>query len=239
VSIIETVVPARLGTSFRWLLASSWTTNIGDGIALSAGPLLVASRTDNPTLVALAALLQRLPWLLFGLYAGVQADRLDRRRLVMAADGIRVVVIGLLCAAIATGRADVTVVLVTMFLLGTAETFADTTTPALLPMVVDKRDLGIANSRIFAGGLTANQLVGPPIGAGLFALGNALPFVTQGVLVALGVVLVSRVVLPAAVEAPVERVEGLVAEIREGMRWVWEHKPVRTLALTILTFNVT
>ena len=73
---MEAVVPARLGTSFRWLLASSWVSNIGDGIALAAGPLLIASQTREPTLVALAALLQRLPWLLFGLYAGALADRL-------------------------------------------------------------------------------------------------------------------------------------------------------------------
>ena len=38
--LVETVVPKRLGRPFRWLLASSWVTNLGDGIALAAGPLL-------------------------------------------------------------------------------------------------------------------------------------------------------------------------------------------------------
>ncbi|HEY1641558.1 MAG TPA: hypothetical protein VGG35_12770, partial [Streptosporangiaceae bacterium] len=66
----ELVAPSRLGASFRWLLASSWVTNLGDGITLAAGPLLVASVTRDPLAVAMAALLQRLPWLLFGLYAG-------------------------------------------------------------------------------------------------------------------------------------------------------------------------
>ncbi len=232
-------MPARLGTPFRWLLASSWTSNIGDGIALAAGPLLVASQTSDATLVALAALLQRLPWLLFGLYAGVVADRLDRRRLVMVADALRVVVLGLLCASIVIGRVDISLVLVTLFVLGTAETFADTATPALLPMVVAKADLGVANSRIFAGSLAANQLAGPPIGAGLFAIGMAWPFVAQAVFIGLGVVLVSRVALSPTVDPSRERVEGLVAETREGLRWVWHHAPVRTLALTIFTFNVT
>ncbi len=54
------------------------------GITLAAGPLLVASQTRNPLAVAMAAFLQRLPWLLFGLYAGVLADRLDRRAIVLA-----------------------------------------------------------------------------------------------------------------------------------------------------------
>jgi hypothetical protein len=64
------VVPRRLGVAFRWLLASSWISNLGDGITLAAGPLLVASQTKDPLLVAMAVPLQRLPWLLFGLNAG-------------------------------------------------------------------------------------------------------------------------------------------------------------------------
>ena len=60
---METVVPRRLGSGFRWLLASSWTTNLGDGLAIAAGPLLVASLTDDPFLVSLAALLR---WALWG-----------------------------------------------------------------------------------------------------------------------------------------------------------------------------
>ena len=57
----ETVAPARLGRSFRWLLASSVVTNAGDGVALAAGPLLVASLTRDPLLVSMAALAQTLP----------------------------------------------------------------------------------------------------------------------------------------------------------------------------------
>ena len=71
----EWVAPQRLGRDFRWLLASSWTSNVGDGIALAAAPLLIASMTDSPILVAAGAVLQFLPWLLFGLHAGAIADR--------------------------------------------------------------------------------------------------------------------------------------------------------------------
>ena len=87
-SVAEIVAPTRLGTSFRWLLGSSWVSNIGDGVMIAAGPLLVASETRDPLLVALAAVLQYLPWLVFGLFAGVVADRVDRRRLVAVAEPV-------------------------------------------------------------------------------------------------------------------------------------------------------
>ena len=47
VNLVESVAPARLGRSFRWLLGSVVVANIGDGIALAAGPLLVASETAS------------------------------------------------------------------------------------------------------------------------------------------------------------------------------------------------
>ncbi len=100
----EIIAPSRLGRSFRWLLASSWVTNLGDGITLAAGPLLVASQTRNPLAVAMAAFLQRLPWLLFGLYAGVVADRLNRRAIVITTGLVRVAILLLLTASILTRR---------------------------------------------------------------------------------------------------------------------------------------
>jgi len=235
--LADAVLPARMGTAFRWLVASSWTSNLGDGIGLAAGPLLVASQTSDPVLVALAALLQRLPWLLFGLYAGVLADRIDRRLIVVTVDLVRGVVLALLAAMLFTGNVNVPVVLVTMFLFGTAETFADTTSGTLLPMVVAKADLSIGNARLMAGSLTMNQLVGPAVGASLFAVGMAWPFLAQSVLVALGAVLVSRMVLPR-VERP-EQPSHVGRDIAEGFRWTMGNGAVRTLTLAIVTFNVT
>jgi MFS family permease len=233
----ESIAPARLGHSFRWLLASSWVSNIGDGIGLAAGPLLVASQTHDPLLVALAALLQRLPWLLFGLYAGVIADRLDRRLIVVVVDTLRASVLVALSVMIATDTINVGVVLASMFIIGTAETFADTTTQTLLPMVVEPADLGLGNARLILGFITANQLAGPPIGAALFALGMGWPFVTQGVLVGFGALLISRIATPKP-EVPTARTPAR-RQIADGLRWLWRHHAMRTLTLTIVTFNVT
>ena len=92
-----------MGAGFRWLLASSWATNVGDGIALAAAPLLVALQTHNASLIAMAGVLQRAPWLLPGLYAGAVADRVDRRVLVMVADGTRALVVAVLCLSSSPG----------------------------------------------------------------------------------------------------------------------------------------
>jgi MFS family permease len=236
--VVETVFPPRLGTSFRWLVASSWTTNLGDGLMMAAGPLLVASQTRNPVLVAAAAMASQLPWLVFGLVAGAMADRLDRRVLVMAMDAARAVVLAGLCVVIVTGHVNIWLVMAAMFLVGLAEVFADSATGTLVPMLVDKPDLGIANARIQVGFLTANQLVGPAVGAVIFAAGMALPFMIQTVCVALGVVLVSRIGTPRG--AVREHVETHVRQdIAEGLRWLAGNKPVRTLALVIVVFNIT
>lgn len=234
--VVEAVVPARLGTNFRWLLGSSWVSQVGDGIALAAGPLLIASQTHDPFLVAMGGLLQRLPWLLFGLYAGVLADRLDRRLMVIVVDLVRVAVLVLLVAAIATGWVSIGLVLVALFLFGTAEVFADTTSSTLLPMVVDKRDLGIGNARLSAGFVTVNQMLGPPLGAALFAAGMVWPFVTQAVCVLLGALLIAKMRLPAM---PAPERKRVLHDIVEGVRWTWQNAAVRTLTLTIVTFNIT
>ena len=236
--IVETVVPQRLGAGFRWLLASSWVSNLGDGIAIAAGPLLVASQTHDAFLVALAALLQWLPPLLFGLYAGAIADRLDRRLIVVTVDVLRALVLVLLCLSVVSGAVSIALVLLAMFLLGTAEVFADNTSSTLLPMLVHRDDLAIANSRLQTGFITVNQLAGPPIGAALFAAATALPFLTQAVLVSLGAVLVSRIVLPTHGRDPSSQ-SHIRQDIAEGFRWVRHHAAVRTLVLTIFVFNIT
>jgi predicted MFS family arabinose efflux permease len=235
---VEAVAPARLGVPFRWLLGSFWTSNLGDGIALAAGPLLVATRTRDPFLVALAIVLQRLPWLFFGLLAGVVADRLDRRLVLVAVQLVRAAALAVLSMAILTDHVGIAAVLVAMFLFGTAETFADTTASTLLPMLVDKQDLPVGNARIIAGMVTINQLVGPPLGAALFAVGDVVPFVVQGVCMAASAALAAEVALPPHGRERSERSQ-VRREIAEGFRWLWHHAAVRTLAITIVTFNVT
>jgi predicted MFS family arabinose efflux permease len=249
--IADAIAPARLGTSFRWLLASSVITNVGDGIALAAGPLLVASQSRDPLIVSMALLSQQLPNLLFSIPAGGVADRVERRRLVAGVNLARGLVLAVLAATIVSGVVNITVVLGSLFVLGTAEIFADVASSTLVPRVVAREDLGIANARLTGAFLLTNQLLAPPIGAVLFVVGMALPFAANAACFALGALLVLRVTLnpvPGGTAAPPagdatpasEPARGSFGEdLIEGLRWLMAHPPMRTLALTIFLFNIT
>jgi predicted MFS family arabinose efflux permease len=235
--VIDRLLPPRLGIRFRWLFASAVVNNAGDGVALAAGPLLVASLTRDPFLVSLAVLVQWLPVLLFGLVGGVAADRADRRRMVVAADLVRAAVLVILAALVMAGTISIALVLVTLFVLATAETFADSASSTLLPSLVAHRDLGIANARLQGAFLLTNQLVAPPIGAFLFTLGMALPFAANAAAFMLGAVLITRIT--GSLRAEREAAGGVWEDMVEGVRWLIHHRPMRTLALTIFAFNVT
>jgi MFS family permease len=235
--LIDAVAPRRFGVGFRRLLATSWASDFGDGVALAAGPLLIVSQTRDPFLIALATLLQRLPWLLLGLQAGVIADRHDRRMIIVAANSLRAVVLIVLAGMIATDTVNVAVVLVALTALGAAEVFVDTTTSTLLPMLVDKQDLGVANSRLMFGRITINRLGGPAIGALLFAAGMAIPFVVQAVCVMFAVAVIRGIVVDRP--SPSGAATSVRGDIVAGLRWVWRHPAIRTLTITILAFNIT
>jgi MFS family permease len=234
--IADAIAPGRLGPSFRWLLASTTVNNAGDGIALSAGPLLVASQTRDPFLVSLALLSEYLPVLLFGVPAGAVADRVNRKRMVIVVNLGRAFVLGVLVAMILSGSVSIAIVLAALFVLGTAETLADAASSTILPGIVAKADLGIANSRMQGAFVLTNQLLLPPVGAFLFAVGPAIPFAANAAAFVLGVILIIRVVTS---QLQREETGSLRQEMADGIRWLIAHPPMRTLALTIVLFNVT
>jgi MFS family permease len=236
--LVEIVLPARLGRSFRWLLGAAVVSNAGDGIALAAGPLLVASQTTVPFLVSLASLSAYLPFLLFGILGGAIADRVDRRRMVVTVNVLRAAVLGLLVAAIATGVVNIALVLTALFVLATAEVFADSASSTLLPGLVPRDDLPLANARMQGAFLLTNQLLMPPVGAFLFAVGIALPFAANAICFVLGALLITQIAYSREVR-PMETRPSLIREMVEGVRWLVHHPAMRTLALTIFTFNVT
>jgi len=232
------VAPPELGRDFTKLWSASAISNLGDGALLAAGPLLVASISDEPAAVAAAVFAQQLPWLLFALFSGALVDRLDRRLVAVTVNVFRGVVLGALAIAVLLGISPLWAVYLTLFLLGSAETLADNAASALLVGAVPKEHLGKANARLFATFTVGNQLGGPPIGALLFAVGAGAPLVLDAVTFGVAAMLISRInARPPAAAA--ERRTPLLREVGEGVRWLWNHAGVRTLAVSILVMNVT
>ena len=79
----------RLGRNYLRLFSAATISNLGDGVALVAYPWLASAITRSPLLISLIVVVQRLPWLLFALPAGVLTDRHDRRRLMIGANTAR------------------------------------------------------------------------------------------------------------------------------------------------------
>jgi MFS family permease len=236
VRALEALLPADLGRDFRFLWSAATLTNLADGVLLAAGPLLVASLTREPFAVAMAVFAQRIPWVLFGVVAGAIIDRVDRRRLLITVNALRVVVAGLLGLAIAVDATTLAVVYLALFLLGTAETFADNAKTVAIAVVVPRAGLGRANARLYGSGIVGNQLAGPPLGALLFGLGIVLPFALNALLLLAAVLLLVPIRLPRSATAGPRQ---LRHEVAEGLRWLWSNAPVRTLAILITVFNVT
>ncbi len=236
--MIERLLPDRLGRDFRWLWSSSALTNLGDGMLLAAGPLLVTTVSRDPLAVGLSVAMQHLPWVLIGLPAGAIIDRVDRRKVSIAVNLARALALAALAISIATSTVNLLIIYVALFLIGTAEVFADNAASALVATRVPKEHLGIANARLIGTSILTNQLAGPPIGALLVGIGLAVPFAADGLAALGGAVLMARMA-----HKPWTRPEGekrhIRHEIREGFNWLWKHPPVRTLALTIFIFNVT
>jgi len=237
-SLRSVVLPAELGRDFRKIWPAAVISNLGDGAMLAAGPLLVASLTDEPVAVAAAVFVQQLPWLLFALLGGALADRLDRRLMVVAADTFRAVVIGALGFAVLLDASPLWAVYLVLFLLGSAETLADNAAGALLVTAVPKAQLGKANARLFATGTLVNQLGGPPIGALLFAIGAGVPLIVDAVTFAVAALLIAKVSARPATSDESPRT-ALWTDVREGIHWLWNHPGVRTLAWAILVMNIT
>ena len=168
--------PSRLGPEYRKLWTASTVSNLGDGVTEVAAPLLAATLTRDPVLVAGLAFAHRLPWLLFTLVSGALVDRLDRRRIMWTADAVRTAMIGLLGLAVYAGLANLPLLYAVFFVLGTAETLFDNASQAILPAVVDREKLEKANGRLFGAQLVANEFAGPPLGGILFAAAAAAPF---------------------------------------------------------------
>ena len=231
--------PGRLGRPFWQLWSASALSNLADGLVKIALPLVAVTLTDSPGLVAGVTLAVTLPWLLFALPVGALADRVDRRIAMVMADVVRAAAMAVLAVPLVLGlessAAALWVLYAVALLLGTAETVYDTCAQSILPQVVARDRLPRANGRLIAVELTANEFVGPPLGGLLVAAGVAAAFVAPAALwaAAVGALLLLR----GGFAVPREEPTTLRADVAEGLRYLWRHRLLRTLAAMTGLFN--
>jgi MFS family permease len=237
-STMAQLVDRRLGPPFWRLWSASALSNLADGLVKIALPLVAVTLTDSPGLVAGVTLAVTLPWLLFALPAGALADRVDRRIAMVTANVARAAAVAVLAVPLVLGL-DSSAALWSLYavalLLGTAETIYDTAAQSILPQVVPRDRLPRANGRLLAAELTANEFVGPPLGGLLVAAGLAAAFLTPAALwaAAVGALLLLR----GGFAVPRGERTTLRADVAEGLRYLWRHRLLRTLAVMTGLFN--
>ncbi len=155
-----------LGSRFAKLWTASTTSALGSGLATIAAPLFVAAHTRNPLIVSATTGVAWLPWLLFALPGGVLVDRVDRRRLMVTIDWIRVVVMGVLATALLAGWSSIALLDVVLFLINTGEIIFRSASQAMIPAVVPRARLERANGWLVGGTtLMQNMIAGPLAGS--------------------------------------------------------------------------
>ncbi len=262
-----TTPSSGLGGAYRRLLAASTVSNLGDGIGTLAYPWLASAVTRNPLLISLVVVVQRLPWLVFSLPAGVVADRYDRARVMMLANLVRAGLTLVVAATVLTrqdtlpgpdelqaGSSPVVgtdvplyaLLLAATLLLGIGEVLYDNAAQSFLPHVVGPEDLEKANGRLWSAEQIANAFVGPPLGAWLLLGVFALPFLVDAVTFTVSAALIASIAPAAASRTgtddasadPTAKRPSWRADIAEGFRWLWGHEFLRPLAIILGLLNM-
>ncbi|TDU04878.1 putative MFS family arabinose efflux permease [Streptomyces sp. 846.5] len=236
--------PAPLGPRFAKLWAASTTSALGSGLSTIAAPLLVASRTSDPLVVSAAAGVAWLPWLLFALPGGVLVDRVDRRRLMVVVDWVRVAAMAVLAAAIATGHPSITLLYTVLFVINTGEVVFRSASQAMIPAVVPRERLERANGWLLGGVTLMQQMVAGPLGGFLFLLAASIPFFVNAGTYAASAILIAAVAGRYRAEPRESTAEGgtrssVRADIGGGFRWLMRQRVLRTMAVLIGLLNVT
>ena len=247
-----------LGPRYWKLWTASVISNLGDGVAIIAYPWLASAVTRNGFLIALIAIAQLLPWLVFTLPAGVITDRVDRRKIMMSMDAVRTVVT-LVVAFVVFVREDVlpapdaiaqgaevatepilyAVLLIASLLFGFAEVLRDNAAQTILPAIVEPEGLEKANGQMWGVEMVANSFVGPPLGSLLLGIGFALPFFFDAgtFAVAAGLVFLIAGNFRTNTEADLSEKIDWIGEIKEGWNWLWQHPLLRPMAIILGIMN--
>ena len=219
------------------LFGASAVSNLADGVFFIVVPLLAIQFTQSPILIAGLTIASRLPWLFFVLIAGALADRLDRRSTMRNVQVFRTAVLATLTVLALVDGLSLPLLYVVALGLGIAETMFDTAAQSIMPSLVERDQLSNANGKLYGVELVMNQFVGPPLGG--LVIGLSVPLALGGsalgyALAAIGLTLIVGRFRPERA-GPKTRI---TADIAEGMRYLWRHSVLRTLAIMVGVMNL-
>jgi MFS family permease len=172
--------PLRRNRDFVLLQTGQLLSAFGSNMSRIAFPLLALAVTHSPAQAGYVGGVQFAPYLVFGLVAGVAADRLERRRLMIASETVAAAALATLAAAVLAHGTDFWLILVVAFVDGTAGVFSMAAQRGAFRAVVPLSQLPTAAS-VAQARAAAVRLAAPPVGGLLFALGRALPFLADAV----------------------------------------------------------
>jgi MFS family permease len=235
------MVDGRFGK--LWL--ASTTSALGSGLATIAAPLFAAAHTKSPLIVSATSGAAWLPYLLFALPGGVLVDRVDRRRLMVTIDWIRVVAMGVLAIALGVGWSSIALLDAVLFVVNSGEVVFRSASQAIVASVVPREELERANGWLIGGTIVMQRMIAGPLGGFFFVLAACLPFCVNVATYATSAVLVAMVAGTFRAVHPEScgdrlRLDRLVrTELAEGFRWLGHQRLLRTMTVLIGLLNLT
>ncbi|MGH2548317.1 MAG: MFS transporter [Thermomicrobiales bacterium] len=221
---------------FARLWVGKSASSLSDFLVASSLPILAALLTESRVLVAAVTTALTLPWLIFGLTAGVLVDRFDRRAAMLVAAVVRGAVYataGLL--AIAGWLPDLGL-LVIAIATGASQVITETATISLTPRLVDRKHLERANSRL----LTAELVVesGAALVAGTLAsVGAGLVCGAGATSAAIAFIVLRRLQVPADSTALEHEPRTQSTGLLDGIRLLWSIPVLRSISLMGAVIN--
>lgn len=222
--------------------ASATCSYLGDGVRVTAMPLLAVSLSSSPGQIALVSAAATFPWLVFGLAAGVLVDRVRRAPLMVLLQVARGIIVTAAVGGVVSGRIGIGALTALAALLGTCEVAYDIASHALLPQLVPAHRLQWANRRLIGAEVTAFEFVGPALGGALFAVASPLPFTVDAASFFVSAALLAMIVRVGGVNTAPRGV-GIVREsaghqMMEGIRWFAGSALIRNLTLLTTSINL-
>jgi predicted MFS family arabinose efflux permease len=212
-----------------------WTgqtiAQLASQMSFLAVPLVAAVTLEaTPLQMGVLTALSSIPTLLFGLQAGVLADRHRRRPIMVGADLMRALVLAMIPLAWWLDLLSIPLLGLLMVLAGLASMMFDVAYQALLPSVVSRNRLVEANSQMELS-RTASELIGPGVGGALLqALGAPLMLLANGGLHGLSAAVIWKMNTRESLQGKEpEKRASFRRQIAEGLEVVWQTPLLRTM----------